>query len=276
MPNADNITRPITLVSYGRSGTSLVHRVLGSHPDVDACGETQPLIFGTWEATSRVRNVIRRDIHLPQGVDFDERCAKAVRAVFLGHFDAPGKPRWAHKPINLPYTFERRQKDNPRKMDRALDTYWPIMTACFPQATNITVLRHPYDVALSAQAYWGHPIERIWRHVVRMAQVIDHPDSPIRFAVSHARMSQEPEPEIARLLDHVGLSHDPACFAAATKVYVSAKGAGAKPKAQMTDHVERAFSHRDRWSELDRSSFTDADHEVLTRMWARFDETLTF
>jgi len=150
------------------------------------------------------------------------------------------------------------------------------MTACFPQATNITVLRHPYDVALSAQAYWGHPIERIWRHIVRMAQVIDHPDSPIRFAVSHARMSQEPEPEIARLLDHVGLSHDPACFAAATKVYVSAKGAGAKPKAQMTDHVERAFSHRDRWSELDRSSFTDEDHEVLTRMWARFDETLTF
>ena len=171
MPNPDNITRPITLVSYGRSGTSLVHRVLGSHPQVDACGETQPLIFGTWEATSRVRNVIRPDTHLPKGVDFDERCAKAVRAVFLAHFDAPGKPRWAHKPINLPYTFDRRQKENPRRMARAIESYWPIMNACFPEATAITVLRHPYDVALSAQAYWGHPIERIWRHMVRMACV---------------------------------------------------------------------------------------------------------
>lgn len=276
MPNPDNITSPVTLVSYGRSGTSLVHRVLGAHPEVDACGETQPLIFGTWEATSRVRHVIRRDTHLPGGVDFDARCAKAVRAVFLAHFDAPEKPRWAHKPINLPYTFDRRQKDNPRKMARALDSYWPIMNACFPDAANITVLRHPYDVALSAQAYWGHPIERIWRHIVRMAAVIDHADSPIRFAVSHARMSQEPEAEIARLLDHVGLSHDPACFAASDMVYVGKRGAGAKPKAKMTDHVARAFSHKDRWSELDRSSFTDADHEVLTAMWARFGETLTF
>lgn len=275
MPNPANITQPITLVSFGRSGTSLIYNILSAHPDVDGCGETQPLIFGPWEGARRVGGVIRPDATLPKGTPHDTRCARAVQAVFLSMFPS-NLPRWVHKPINVPFTVNERQRKFPKRFERHAAHYWHVLGHSFPRGQVITVLRHPYDVVLSAKRYWDNPVESIWRSIVCMAQILDHPDTPVTLALRHKTLVEDPEPEIARLLDHVDLSHHPACFAAADKVYVPERGKGRQPKAKMTDHTARAFSHRAEWHQLDKSSFTDEDHEILIRMWAKYGETLSF
>lgn len=276
MPNTDNITRPITLVSFGRSGTSLAFNIMGAHPEVDACGETAPLLFGTWRAAERENNVIRPDPELGQGGDHDLRCGKAVRGAFLGMFGGDERPRWLHKPINVPYPISVRERRDPGRFEAACVWYWRALKTSFPDGRNITILRHPYDVVLSAAEFWGNPVERIWRNLVCMAKIIDHADSDIRFAISHRRFVEDPEPEVRRLLNEVGLSEHPDCFAAVDRVYVARRGEHRQPKQKMAEHVGRGFSRRDAWAKLDMSSFTDADREALAAMWARFGETLEF
>ena len=69
MPNEDNILRPITLVSYGRSGTSLVHNILAAHPDIEGCGETMPLIFAETERLLKPGGIV---LHVEQPQYSDE------------------------------------------------------------------------------------------------------------------------------------------------------------------------------------------------------------
>ncbi|WP_112320402.1 sulfotransferase [Oceanibium sediminis] len=276
MPNASNIKRPMTFISYGRSGTSLAFNILAAHPDVDGCGETAQMLHGVWDGSQRLKGVVRPDRELGPDVDHRERSGKAVRAAFLSFFDNPDKPHWVHKPINVPQTIRPQQQAKPHGMRRAGENYWDAMRYSFPDSTNMTILRHPYDVLLSAIAYWGFTVEHIWRQLVNMAILIDHEQSDITFALSHQRLVEDPDTEIRRLLDHVGLEEHPACFEAAGRVYVPRKGAGHQAKESMTDHTARAFSHKAKWDELDTSSFTRVEKDIIAKMWARFGEELTF
>ena len=275
MPGAANIESPITLIANGRSGTSLVMHVLGDRADVDACGETQQLLCGTWFAAERAKGLIRPDQTLDDGAAFGDRCAAVVRAAFLAMFPDTGAPLWMHKPIGVPWVFGLPQMRQMPPGER-LAWYWNVLKTSFPASRNITVLRHPYDVVLSAEQYWGANHAGAWRSIVTMAQIIDHPASDIRFAASHARLVTEPEAEVARLLDHLGLDPDPASLDATGKVFVPQMGRNRVPKEKLPDQVGRGFSRRDDWHRIDMSAFTDAQREVLVRMWARFGEVLEF
>jgi len=274
MPNPDNSDSPITLLSYGRSGTSLTMSIMRAHPDVLACGETGQMIFGVWQAMERVRGVIRPDPVLGGTEAHDARCGKAVRAVFEATFPDEGQPRWFQKPINTSATF--RQAMSGRSAQKKGDWYWNVLNTCFPNGQTLTILRHPYDVVLSSAEYWKADPAGSWEAIVGMAELILHERSTIDFALSHRRLVEEPQAEIARLLTHVGLSHHPRCFKATEKVYVPERKVNRVPKDQMQDHVARGFSRRDEWHKLDTAKFKDSDRETLVRMWARFGETLEF
>lgn len=276
MPNNANIKRPITLISYGRSGTSLAHNILAAHPDVDGCGETGQMLHGVWDGSQRLKGVVRPDLKLGPDVDHRERSAKAVRKAFLSFFNDPDKKEWVHKPINVPQTIREPQRANPARMKRAGEAYWDAMAFSFPKSRNITILRHPYDVITSAVAYWGFKVDHIWEQIVNMAILINHEQSDIKFALSHQRLVDEPDEEIHRLLDYVGLDPHPACFEAAGRVYVPKKGQGHQAKDSMTDHTARKFSHKEKWNDIDMSGFTTKQRDIIARMWARFGEELTF
>ena len=47
----------------------------------------------------------------------------------------------------------------------------------------ITILRHPCDVVLSAQGYWGREELQIWRGIATMSRCILHKASKITYAV---------------------------------------------------------------------------------------------
>lgn len=275
MPNAQNITRPITLISYGRSGTSLVHNVIADHPDVDGCGETGALLHGVWASSQKVKGVVRNDYDLGRDVDMRLRSGKAVRAVFLSHFKDEDRSRWVHKPINVPATIAPEPQTAAWRVRKAAGTYWDAMAYSFPDSINITVLRHPYDVITSARAFWGFDVAHIWQQLVNMAVLIDHEQSDIAFAVSYERMSRRPKAEIKRLLDHVGLDERPACYRAAKQVWVPHEPEKAEAlKGRKLSLGGPRFSYKERWSEIDRKSFRRADKDILIKMWARFGETL--
>jgi len=273
MPSPNNIDAPITLIANGRSGTSLVMHVLGDHRDVDACGETQQLLVGSWHAAERAKGLVRPDPTLGEDAKFEARCAKVVRNAFLAMFPDTGTPRWMHKPIGVPWVFGLPPFRKMQPHER-IAWYWRVIGQSFPKGRNITVLRHPYDVVLSAAQYWGVTHVAAWRSVVTMARIIAHPASDIDFAVSHARMTENPDAEVARLLTALDLEPDPASVDATGKVFVPKMGMNKVPKHAVPDQVSRGFSRRTAWHEIDMSEFTDAQREVLTAMWARFGEEL--
>ena len=274
MPNPDNSDSPITLLSYGRSGTSLTMSIMRGHPDVLACGETGPMIFGIWQTMERVRGVIRPDPELGGKEAHDARCAKAVRAVFEATFPDEGQPHWFHKPINTSAIF--RQSMQRWSTQRQGDWYWNVLNSCFPRGRTLTILRHPYDVVLSSAEYLKADPQGAWEGIVGMAELILHDKSTVDFALSHRRLVEDPEPEITRLLTHLRLSHHPRCYKATERVYVPERNLNRVPKEDMQDHVRRGFSRRDEWHKLDTSKFTDRDRETLVKMWARFGEPLEF
>ena len=275
MPNPQNIHRPITMISHGRSGTSLAMNILGQHPDVLACGETAPMLFGTWHAMEKERGIIRPDPERPPG-DHDARCAKAVRAVFLATFPDgdSAAAEWMHKPINIPWVMNH--LPGLKDWDEKAGWYWRVLHGSFPGSRNITILRHPYDVVLSAAEYWGAPHGKTWEQLVRMARVLIHPESDVGLGLSHARLVEDRDAEVARLLDHLGLPHHPSCFRATGKVYVPRRNESRIAKADEPELVSRGFSRRDQWAGIDMAGFTRADRDILAAMWSRFGETLDF
>ncbi len=273
VPDPSNVTSPITLVGYGRSGTSLIMHVLGDHPNVEICGETQSLIAGTWHAAERLKGIVRPDQTLADGADHRDRCAAAVRAAFLAMFPPNGRPRWMHKPIGIPWVFHTEKFSSLPFQDRCA-WYWDVFGRCFPDAKVLTILRHPYDVVLSAERYWGTPHDRSWRGIVSMARLLDHADSRVDHAVSFAEMASDPEAEITRLLTFAELPDHAAPFAAAQAVYVPQMGQNRVPKARLTDLVGRRFSHRARWRDIDQATFTQDDRDIMSAMWQRFGFSL--
>ncbi len=273
MPNLDNINDPITMIAHGRSGTSLCMSILRAHPDVTTVGETASMLFGAFHSMERVGGTIRPDPELGGREAHNARCGKAVRAMYLASFP-DDSPRWMQKPINVP--FITHVLPGMRRFRQKADWYWNALHTTFPGSTNVTILRHPYDVVLSAAEYWKVPQLRAWKGIVNMARILNHPASNVDFAVVHARLVDDSKTEVARFLDHLNLSHHPKCFAATDKVYVPQRKTNRVPKSDMPEHVVRGFSRRDSWSRLQMSDFRNREREVIAAMWARFGETLEF
>ena len=273
MPNPNNINAPITLIAHGRSGTSLCMNVLRAHPDVTACGETGALLFGSYHATEMAAPNIRPHPQLGPLATPQDRAAHAVRLLFLDNFQSD-RPRWVHKPINVPQALALAPRLN--NLEGQLAWYWDTYHRCFPDSLTFSVLRHPYDVMLSSRDYWGLTPHRAWQNIVKMAQIIAAPGSDITFAVSYERLVNTPEAEVARMLDHLHLTPHRACIRATEQVYVPQPKTPDQPKAKAVERVERGFSRRHTWDQLDMSHIRNEDRDTLIAMWARFGETLEF
>lgn len=275
MPNKDNILEPISLISAGRSGTSLTTNILRAHPDVDAAGETIDLLYWTYTTIAELEIKVRAKRYADGTHSRTGRAAAATRSVFLSMMPAPNKSAWMQKPIGVPKYLQYTMALEDTPLSDHLDEYWDVMHDVFPKARNITILRHPYDVMLSAMAYFDRDQKEAWVRIIEMAEIVMHPKSNIDFAISYAGLVEQPEVEVPRMLRALNLREDPACMDALQKVYVP------KPKRLLTDGYtgedrrEAGFTYRDRWNEIDTSFMNRAQTTLLCDMWARFGQTLT-
>jgi hypothetical protein len=184
MPNANNIYNPITLIAYGRSGTSLVARSIARNTDVELVGETANLIFTPYRSVEQITGLTRM-----LDESSTEVGAEISRFAFLKAFPSD-KPEWIHKPIGIPRIFWEFGYHN---AEHFISWYWMVLSNIFPNSRNFSIVRHPFDVFLSARDYWDFDDAAIWQTLTLMMRLLHYGVNNFRIVVKYEDLVREPE-----------------------------------------------------------------------------------
>ena len=192
---------PIFVVGLHRSGSTLVEQILASHP----------LIEGTTEIP--VMNAISERLARSSGTS----AVAAIANLDRDQFSAIGEEY-------LEKTKAFRQTDRPYFVDK-MPTNWTnlaLIRLSLPNATIIDARRHPMACGFSnfKQNYavgvgFSYDLKTIgafyrdyWRYMCWFEEM--QPGAVHR--VVNERLIDDPEGEVRRLLDYVGVPFDPACL----------------------------------------------------------------
>jgi hypothetical protein len=204
MPSPANILSPITLFSYGRSGTSLLSDVFLRHPNVFVIGETGPLIFDTWSALESGLPNCRERVRDGQGMlPVRARCIEAVRSLFLAEFPSD-LDRWMQKPIGLPETIKA--KATWEDCDGAATWYWDTFSALFPASCTLMAFRNPFDTIASAVRYSGIETVAVAKDLLLMLKILNKCPSELPIVLLDD-LIQDKSNTLARIFDYAGLAH---------------------------------------------------------------------
>lgn len=193
---------PIFIVGLPRSGSTLLEQILASHPRV----------AGTMELPNILNIVAQFDDATAARDGYPESLARASRAdlTVLGarylaetSMLAAGRERFTDK---LPNNF----------------SHIGLIHLILPRATVIDARRHPMDACFSSfkQHFaegqtFSYSLEDLGRYYRCYLSLMDHWDRVLPGKVLHVQYEavvKDPETQIRRMLDHCGLTFDPACL----------------------------------------------------------------
>jgi hypothetical protein len=200
----DKASDPIFVVGLQRSGSTLVEQILASHPQIEGTAELLA-IPQLWDALGQ-----------SQGAAGDSFAAIAkLDPVELEALGAQYLER------TQPY----RTSDRPMFVDKlpANWMYTGFIRLILPNARIIDARRHPMACGFSnfKQHYatgvaFAYSLDSIGRFYADYVRLMDHFDRlrPGRVhRLVNERLIEDPEREVRRLLDFVGVPLDPACLA---------------------------------------------------------------
>ena len=206
---AESGPRPIFIVGFPRSGTTMVEQTLSAHPKISAGDE---LTF-----VNDITNLMPRMLNSPlaypealadlwmgdqrEGLD-NLRDYYLQRVRQLGLVE-PGATRFTDKmPLN--------------------ETHLGLIALMFPDAPVIHVLRHPLDIVLSVFSnhlthgfYCANALETIARHYVLVMDLVEHYRREITLkylAVRYEDIVDDQEAHVRRMLSFVGVGFDKRCL----------------------------------------------------------------
>ncbi len=197
---------PIFIVGMPRSGSTLVQEILAAHPAIERTGELRDLMY----MTERLREqpagslVSRHYPDLLQGLD-------ANRLRSLGE-------------EYLERTRPRRKSGLPFFTDKLPENFihTGMIHLILPNARIIDVRRHPLDCCLSCfknyfpeAPLWSHSLQDLGRYYAGYVEMMSHFDDvlPGRIhRILYEELIEDPEREVRRLLDHLGLPFDAQCL----------------------------------------------------------------
>ena len=194
---------PVFIVSLPRSGSTLLEQMLGSHPSIEPVGElpyAPAILRSAMEMATRRQHVtvpqliagLSREQAAPMGQDYLRRAA------------------W------------HRQTDRPFFIDKLPHNWSNVLfiRKILPQARFIDIRRDPMDCCFSnftqsfssahASSFALRDIGQVYVDYVRL---MAHHDRVAPGLVDHVRneeLVEQPEPEVRRLLESLGLPWDPA------------------------------------------------------------------
>ena len=198
---------PIFVIGLPRTGTTLMERILSSHPRVHAGGELTAV-------ADTILALTRREAAAPAD-------ARGI-ATYIAGLDP--------KTIAAEYLARTRpfRREGKRWTDKQLTNflYIPLLLRAFPDARIVHLTRHPlaacyaifrtqfntqfngsypfaYDLGEIAEFYVAYRQLMAHWHRVLPGRILD---------VAYEDLVRQLEPTVRRLLDYVGLPFDPACL----------------------------------------------------------------
>jgi hypothetical protein len=264
MPNSENIRAPISLIGYGRSGTSVLFRAFAAHPGVDAVGESANLIFTTWRALEQISGITRYGNI--DAKDYAEDAAGLVRNAFLNIFPSD-KPYWMQKPIGIPRVH---REFKVTESEEFVEWYWKVFTNSFPNSKNFSVVRHPKDVFLSARRYWKFPAEGIWRTLSLMYRIISYRTENFRIVVRHADLNSRPAEVVRAIAEAVELPYDESMLQAFETLHVPVPGTVFGSREQLLERRSGGFSHKDEWDAVPDDPAAEETMDLYRQLLSRF------
>lgn len=195
---------PIFIVGLHRSGSTLVEQILASHSKIEATAEL-PLITQLFLSVGR-DSALPGDLPLTKLTHLGPQQARALGAEYLRRAQ------------------DYRSSSSPHFIDK-MPANWLLIgfiQLILPNATIIDARRHPMAAGFSnfRQNYgqgvgWAYALEDIgayYRHYLRLMRHFDRILPGKVHRVIHERLVENFEPEVRRLLDHVGVPFEPACL----------------------------------------------------------------
>ena len=245
---ASGSRRPVFIVGLARSGTSLVERVVGAHPDAHGIGESTLLdeVLESRLQTRGAETVMRL-------VDADPSVLELVRSDYLKGLQALGgrRERIANKSLLLPREAGA-------------------IGLLFPEAAMLFTSRRATDTAMSIFANTFDPILMAWtsrmEHIGVMSalhdRLVEHWRSVLpnpMLVVDYEALARTPGDVVPGILETCGLPMDEACLAP-EKAARDAKGGRFMPtlseqqvrKPINTDAIGRAEAYGELIADFER------------------------
>ena len=193
---------PIFIVGLHRSGSTLVEQILAGHSEIEATAEL-PIIGQLFRSVARLPGIpgnapVVKLAHLDAGQ------ARALGTEYLARaadYRATAKPRFVDK---MPANW----------------LYIGFIRLILPNATIIDARRHPMAAGFSnfrqnygRGANWAYSLDSIGRYYREYLRLMRHFDKVLPgkvHRVINERLIDDFEPEVRRLLAHVGAEFEPA------------------------------------------------------------------
>jgi tetratricopeptide (TPR) repeat protein len=204
--NGADSEEPIFVVGLPRSGTTLIDRILSSHPDVTSAGELSNFALLLKRATGTSSNLVLDVETLEKGAGVD--LAKLGAGYVQSTRPLTGRtPRFVDKmPLNIFYAG--------------------LIHSALPKARIVCLRRHPMDVCLSnfrqlfatgfSYYNYAYALEDVARYYVGFDALAAHWRAtlpPDRFTeVAYEDVVADQEATTRRLLEFCGLGWDPRCL----------------------------------------------------------------
>jgi tetratricopeptide (TPR) repeat protein len=197
---------PIFIVGLPRSGSTLVEQILASHPMIEGTAELPDIYV-------LVREIEPDPRVAPNATPYPE---------LLG--DLPAERFRELGSIYLQRTRIQRKTDRPFFIDKMPNNWMHVgfIRLILPNAKIIDVRRHPLACGFSnfKQLYaqgqeFSYDLNHFGRHYADYVRLMNHWDRVLPGRVHrliHERLVEDPEGEIRRLLDYVGVTFDEACL----------------------------------------------------------------
>lgn len=197
---------PIFIVGMPRTGTTLVDRILSSHPQVGSAGELQAMPLAVKQlAGTRSRLVIDPET-IAASAGIDPRAVGQAYMARASHHRPEGKARFIDK---LPANF----------------LYVGHIASALPKATILCLRRHPMDTVwsnyknlfASQSAYYAYSydlmdIARYYARFDRLMAMWERLFPGRVLQLSYEALVAEQETQTRLLLAHCGLDWNPACL----------------------------------------------------------------
>lgn len=190
----------IFVVGLPRSGTTLVDRILSTHPLVESLGECLDLAYAIARGGRTGDAVIRN----PDGPGVRSVPANVGRA-YLEAVDAyrTGRPYFVDKaPMNF--------------------LSCGMIRLALPEARILLLRRHPVDSCLAIyktlfreRLLFAYDLQELGRYYVAWHRLVEHWRTTLQdrlLVVSYESLVTDAEAETRRLLSHCGLDWDPRCL----------------------------------------------------------------